>query len=327
MRFALVRKQAVLSTRIGLIALAALLSAACGGYDDSPAAPSRFSTTVVFGASLTDTGNACSNASNSGCPPAPPYAAGRFSNGPLFVETIAARYGAAVTPSTQGGNNYAYAGARTGAIPGLTTQSTTLSMVSQLDLYLKDQSTRGQQISDQALFVIDASTFGNNITTGLPLIGAATITPAQLVTAGVTDIVGMMLRLYAAGARNILVINAPDVGDTPLALALGPATAGAATQLSAGFNQALAGQITQLTATSPGLTVYTVDLFTLGNQIVANPTNYGFTNVTAPCVLVVGNAATICTTPSSYLYWDSFHPTSATGNIIAQNALALLPAP
>jgi outer membrane lipase/esterase len=199
-------RTARLGTRAAAVTLSALILASCGG-SDSPPTPPLFGTTVVFGASVTDTGNVCPAAP--GCPPVPPYASGRYSNGPLYVETVAARYGAAVNPSTRGGTNFAYAGARTGAIPGLTTQSTTPSMVAQLDQFMATQ--RGQ-LSNRSLFIIDATTFGNNITAGLPLIQATTITPTQLVTAGITDIVTMVTRLYAAGARHVVVVNAPNIG-------------------------------------------------------------------------------------------------------------------
>ena len=65
----------------GAAILGALFLVACGGTDE-PTTPPNFGTTVVLGASLTDTGNACA-ASPSSCPPSPPYAAGRYSNGTL----------------------------------------------------------------------------------------------------------------------------------------------------------------------------------------------------------------------------------------------------
>lgn len=317
-----------LVARAAATALAALLLASCGGGDganDVPQAP-LFSTTVVFGASLTDTGN-CGSTGAGACPPSPPYATGRASNGTLFIETIAGRYGAAVTPSSRGGNNFAYGGARTGAIPGLTTQSTIPSMVAQLDQFI-GRTGSSSALNSRSLFVVDASTFGNNINAGLgsptapgPLSTGA-VTTTAFVTAGVTDIVTIMTRLYNAGARNILLINTPNVGLTPLVRAAGAQAQGAATQLSGGFNQALAGQVTTLVANSPGLRVFTLDLFGISNAVTANPASAGLTNVIDACVTTA-----VCATPDTYLYWDSFHPTRAAGAFIATQAAAVLPTP
>jgi outer membrane lipase/esterase len=314
-----------LSARAGAVALSALLLAACGGGSSDAPTPKLFSSVVVFGASLTDTGNVCPSASTPGCPPVPPYAAGRFSNGTLFIETVAARYGATVRPSTTGGNNFAYAGARTGAIPGLTTQSTTPSMIAQLDQFIQRASSAAL-MNPQTLFVVDASTFGNNINAGLPLIGAGTITPTQLITAGVTDVVTLMTRLYAAGARRMLVVNAPNVGLTPLVRPQGPAVADAATQIAGGFNGGLAGQITALVAASPGLTVYSLDTFSIQNAVTANPSIAGLTNALDACTSVPACVSS-ATVPDTYLYWDTFHPTRAFGAYIATQVATILPAP
>lgn len=306
-----------LGVRASAIALSALILASCGAGSDEVATPPLFSTTVVFGASLTDTGNVCPAAAN--CPPSPPYASGRYSDGTLFIETVAGRYGAALVPSLRGGNNFAYAGARTGAIPGLTTQSTTPSMVQQVDQFLTRQASLGT-LSNRALFVVDATTFGNNIATVLNTPG---LNGTAVVTQGVTDIVTLITRLYSAGARHILVVNSVNIGLTPLAQAGGPAAVAGATQLSAGFNQGLAGAIAQQAPTWPGLNLYQFDAFTLHNQITAQPANFGLTNVTQPCVA----GTTICATPGTFLYWDPFHPTQAAGAIFATRINTLLPSP
>ena len=67
---------------LAALAAAALL-VSCGGGDDPPPQPPLFQTTVVFGSSLSDTGNVCPTSTTTGCPPVPPYASGRFSNGSL----------------------------------------------------------------------------------------------------------------------------------------------------------------------------------------------------------------------------------------------------
>jgi outer membrane lipase/esterase len=314
------RRSVLMTARISAVALTAFLIASCGSDDADT--PRLFSTTVVIGSSLSDTGNACPTAATPGCPPVPPYASGRISNGTLYIETVAGRYGAAVSPSTRGGNNYAYAGARTGSIPGLTTQSTIPSMLAQLQTFI-ERPTSAAQLNAQTLFVVEAGgAFFNNFQAGLPLIQAGTITTTQFVTAAVTDVVTVLTRLYSAGARNILLISAPNFGGTPGVRALGTAAAGAGTQLAAGFNQALAGQVTLLVANSPGLKLYTLDAFALFNEVQGDPASFGLTNATDPCVTTV-----VCATPDTYMFWDGVHPTRAMGAIVATRIGTLLPAP
>ncbi|MFN7888530.1 MAG: SGNH/GDSL hydrolase family protein, partial [Betaproteobacteria bacterium] len=297
----------ILRLRTALFATAAtIFLASCGGSDFTSApVPAKYSSVYTFGASLTDTGNACPPPSPpAGCPPVPPYAAGLYSNGQIFSQIIAANYGAQVLPSGKGGTAYSVGGARTGAIPGLTTQSPVASMVAQVDSYLKDS---GAQANAQFLYLIDATTIGNNITAGLPLIQAGTITSTQLVTAAIGDVVGVVNRLYAAGARNFLVVNAPNVGATPLAQSQGTAAATAATQLSAGFNQNLAAQLNNLKANAPGMNIFLLDNFGLETQIKANPSSFGFSNVTAPCVTPTSLCGTTLATQNTFFYWDGFH--------------------
>ena len=298
--------------------LASLLLVSCGG-GDAPTPP-RFGTAVILGASLSDTGNACKlNAAN--CPPSPPYAQGKYSNGTLWVETVAAKYGANATPSLNGGNNFAYAGARTGAVPGITTPAAVPSMVTQLGQYLAKVN---YQSSAQTLFIVDAATVGNNIVDALTLGQTNPNAPTQVLTAAVGDIANIVLTLYSSGARNILVVNAPNVGLTPKAQALGAAAAAGATQLSQLFNSNLAQQLNGLKALSAGLNLYQLDLLAVNAEIAGNPAAFGFTNVTQACFNTLVSPPTLCTNPAQYLYWDIFHPTAAVGAIFAQRAIAAI---
>lgn len=311
---------------------AAALLVSCGGDNDSPPQPPPFQTTVVFGASLSDTGNKCPVATNPGCPPVPPYAPKRFSNGSLWVEVLASRYGAAVAPSTAGGNNFAYIGARTGTVPGASaatgTAPTVPSMIAQLDQYL---SRVGFVSSEQTLLVVDAASVGNNIFDALLLSAAnppqATQISTSVLTAAVTDIVNIISRLYASGGRNIAVLNSTDVGGTPAVQALNvasPGAAAAATQLSNQFNGALAQQVAQIRAASPGLNIYLINFAALTLEIAAAPASFGFDNVTAPCFNSLVTPPTLCATPNTYAYWDTFHPTAAAHAVIASRAAATI---
>lgn len=312
-----------LSARRRALAIAAASAAtvflvSCSGSDGD--VPPLFQTMVAFGASTTDNGNACDLAATN-CPPSPPYASGRASNGPLWIDAVAARYGASAIPSRKGGTNYAYGGARTGTVPGVTTPPSVPSMVAQVEQYLQ---RAGYQSSPQTLFVVDAITVGNNMVDALTLAQTNPNAPAAVITQAVTDIVGIMQRLYSSGARHIAISNSTNVGRTPRAQALGAAAVAATTQMSALFNGALAQQITILKANSPGLNVYVVDVFTLSEQAATNPASLGMTNGTQACFNDLAKPPTVCSNASQYFYWDSFHPTQATGAIVAQRAIAAI---
>jgi len=307
------------AARIFTALAAAAFLVSCGGSDDDgPPQPAFGQVTYVFGASVSDTGNTC-DLIPANCPPTPPYAAGRFSNGQLFAEIVAARYGAGVTPSRTGGNNFAYAGARTGPIAG-TTQGVP-NMVAQLDQYLARVNF---QSSANALFIVDGVTVGNDIVDALTLAQTNPNAPTTVLTGAVTNVVTIINRLYASGARNILIANSADVGKTPRAQALGPTASAGATQLSAQFNGALAQQIAQIRPNSPGLNLYVLDVFALNAEAIANPAALGYTNVMAPCFNDLVAPPTLCAAPATYFYWDSFHPSATTHSIAAQRGIAAI---
>lgn len=303
-------------------ATATLLLISCGGSsNDTPAAPPLFSKVYVLGTSTSDNvGNGCAASPADYCPPSPPYAAPRISNGPLFNELLAARYGASMTAARLGGTNFAYSGARTGPIAG-TTQKVP-NLVTQADQYL---ASVNYQSNPQYLYVIDAVAFGNDVSDALKLSATNPNAPAQIVAGGVTNVFGIITRLYASGARHILVANSTDVGKTPLARLAGAVAAAGATQMSLQFNGALAQQVAALRATSPGLNLYLLDVGALTAEALASPAAFGYTNVTDPCFNDLAPSLGVCATPNTYFYFDTFHGTATTNNWVYQRAVKLLP--
>jgi outer membrane lipase/esterase len=308
------------AARLLAASAAALLLVSCGGSEnDTPAAPPLFAKVYTFGASVSDTGNAC-NLVPSACTPAP-YASPRFSNGPVFAEVIASSYGAKMTPSRLGGTNYAYGGARTGPIAG-TTQGVP-NMVTQVEQYL---ASVNYQANPQYLYILDVVTVGNDIVDALTQSATNPNAPATILTGAVANVFGMVNRLYAAGARHIVLTNSTDIGKTPRARALGPTAVAGATQMSLQFNGGLAQQLPAIRAATPGLNIYFLDVGAFTAEAMANPVALGYTNVTEPCLNDLLPSPTFCgAAVTGYFFWDSFHPTARTSNLIAQRALAQLP--
>ncbi|CAN5911210.1 hypothetical protein BH23PLA1_BH23PLA1_18560 [soil metagenome] len=114
---------------------------------------------VVFGDSLSDTGNlffATCGSDNPAGPfgpngpfPTPPYFQGRHSNGPVFVEYLAEALGASAAPGTTGGTNFAFGFAETGV--GLSTQGSP-NVGAQIDMFFGS----GRTFSGSELVVLYA---------------------------------------------------------------------------------------------------------------------------------------------------------------------------
>jgi len=51
------------------------------------------------------------------------------------------------------------------------------------------------------------------------------------------------------------------------------------------------------------------------HQTINDPAEYGFTNVTTPCLTSAG----ACAEPSGYLFWDHVHPTTQGHALLAEN--------
>jgi phospholipase/lecithinase/hemolysin len=286
-----------LSLQLSIVLMSALTLAGCS---DSKSGDT-YSQIVVFGASLSDNGNAVSIVP--GLFPGAPYYPGRASNGLLWIDLVAADLGNEVKPFLNGGTNYAVGGARTCEISG--TSGNPFDMCYQANLYLTAVLNKADA---SALYVVDAASVGNNI---FAVINNG-LSNSEITTQAPSDIAKIMDKLYKAGARKFLVTNVPDVGATPRGQGLpSPATA---TALSDSFNATLNNELANFRASHTGADVRLADF----KSAVAIKT--GFTNTTDPCVVNL----VACATPDTYTYWDNLHPTAATGRNMAKAALAVL---
>ena len=127
-----------------------------------------------------------------------------------------------------------------------------------------------------------------------------------------SNLIGSINTLADAGARNFLVVNSPDLGSTPAFRNSG--NAALMTLLSQTFNTALESQLNALSTAKPQLDIELFQLDDALNNLIDNPSSSGFTNVTQPCV----TNTSVCSDTSSYLFWDTLHPTTRTHHILAQ---------
>ncbi|WP_109126229.1 autotransporter domain-containing protein [Dyella sp. C11] len=157
---------------------------------------------------------------------------------------------------------------------------------------------------------------------------------AANVAAAAQQEVKLIGQMQAAGAKNILVFNLPNIGLTPSALEQGASAASSLTSLSLVFNGTLNAGIAQL-----GKGIVPVDTFSLLNEVIANPGKYGFTNVTNEAC-GVGSSSVQCGpvgsglpytyaagTNQTYLFADGVHPTTAADVMLGQYVVSILSAP
>ncbi|HUB50079.1 MAG TPA: SGNH/GDSL hydrolase family protein [Acetobacteraceae bacterium] len=286
----------------------------------APVAPSPapagapYSAIYAFGDSLTDTGNV-SLATAGLLPVSPPYADHSFSNGPVWVQDLAQDLGLpALQPSLAGGTDFAYGGAQTGPTPTHTVNPTDLT--SQYAQFLAQVASP----QPNALYTV---WIGSNDV--LDIAGDASLTPAQQQTdvqAAVNNEAAVISGLAARGATNLLVLNVPDLGNTPYEMARGATAVQTASTLSSLYDQDLATALQPIAAAGP-VKVNQVDMFSVLNQVEANPAAYGFTDVTDP--LWTGNftsasSGTLQATGAAqngYLFMDGLHPTAHADAVLA----------
>jgi phospholipase/lecithinase/hemolysin len=258
---------------------------------------------VAFGDSLTDTGNRY--AATGGTDPAsPPYDAGRWSDGLLWVEHLAAGLGLPVpTPSALGGTDYASADGGT-ALSGYAHNGSP-NIGTQITTYLSTHPT----IDSNQLFVIWGGT--NDLGPH------STPNPAG----SVANLAAEITELAHAGARQFLVPNLMPLGEVPSIKKQGQAAEAQYNALSVQFNTQLAAVENQLEA-SLGVKIHRLDVYGLVEQVLANPGNYGITDVTDQAKSGdEGDPGVVVSNPDQYLFWDNIHPTETFERLLGTQAI------
>jgi phospholipase/lecithinase/hemolysin len=289
-----------------------------------------FDRLVIFGTSLSDSGNAFALRGGTSTPPdyqldpllvpSAPYARGglHFSNGATWVEQFARSRGLAgsARPAFLAANptatNYAVGAARARE------DGRNLNLPAQVDAFLQQF---GGSAPPDALYVIEMG--GNDIRDALVAFSSGGAGP--ILEAANMAIFAAIKKLHDAGARNFLVWRAPNLALTPAIRRLDQISPGAAflaTSLSQAFNAGLDGIVAHLSGLD-GIHIRRLDAYGLIANIVANPAAYALTNVTAACVTPFVEPFA-CDNPDEFLFWDGIHPTKAAHAIVSQEAATVL---
>jgi len=252
-----------------------------------------YSSVVVYGDSLSDNGNFFTATGSPGAP----YYDGRRSNGPVAVEQLASSMGVPLADfawigATTGTGNYADGGSVTSmgwfGLPGMTTAYA---------------ATKGllAPFVPGGLFIV----WGGPNDILAP--SAMDANAGDIISRALANELAIIADLRGMGVKQILAPGMPDLGLTPYFRSLGPAAAAQGTAFTDAFN-------TGLQALLPPDVLY-YDTASLLRSVTNNPAAYGFTNATGACY----DGTNVCGNPNSYVFFDDFHPTTATHAILARN--------
>jgi phospholipase/lecithinase/hemolysin len=193
-----------------------------------------FSSLFVFGDSLSDVGNI--SQATFGTTPGQYYSNGRFSNGPVYAESLATGLGLpTLARSTTGGNDFAYGGAQTTGTGGFE------------GLFIRD-------IDEQVTQFLSSRT-ANATSLFLIFAGANDLIGGQTnMTVPINSLANSINRLVTAGARQFLVFNLPPLGSTPRYNG-NPTTRDQYNTRAQQFNSSLATMLGGVQAGNPAVTV------------------------------------------------------------------------
>ena len=297
----------------------------------------RIRQVVVFGDSLSDVGTYKVGAIAQ-------VGDGKFTTnpGPVWAETVGLLLGARVTPFRQGfggvsqvlgGTGFAMGGSRVTQQPGIgcnpvsnvCTAALTIPVTDQISDYLaanNDRFTRNQIVfmlagANDILFQLGV--FVASVEAGVPALAAQDAALAAVQQAAL-ELVGQVQRIIGKGATRVVVLNVPDIADTPFGNAL------PVRPLIAGMVQLFNGVIAVgLSGTGAELLDYRAEFA----RVIANPGAYHVSEINVPACdpvkieaitegLEEDGSSLFCSrhtlvqnaAPFTYLFADSVHPTT-----------------
>lgn len=280
-----------------------------------------FTSLYAFGDSLSDGGDSPTAMTSiykllgENCDPnhsCPPYVKGHYSNGSVAVEYLAGKilpgganpanfFNFSVAGATSGIGNFGDGGSATEKgeyeLPGIST-------------IVNGYVTSGSADPNALYFIWGGA--NDLLTGGLPITAAA-------------NIAANVNTLIEAGATHFFIPNLPNLGLTPYANAIGAATD--ATLFSTTFNSALASELAVLSMQHPGIDLMQFDTYSFFNNLVADPSNYGFANIHDSCLTLTTTGFISCSNPNEYIFWDDFHPTTQAHLVLANAFARALPLP
>jgi phospholipase/lecithinase/hemolysin len=299
------------------------------------AAPPSYKIMHVFGDSLADSGNVfhLTRTAQIRVPPPNLYFQGRFSNGPTAPEVLWSLLNPGsktvlkpVLPSVKltqvDSVNFAFGGAGTGEITLTPGQFFVPGLKGQVATFVQLAKAKG--LAKKALYLIVA---GSNDY----LFSPPGVTPDPMAVVG--NIKTSIQRLYAAGARDFMVLNVPNLGKVPLVTV--PDTpenqqkAAILSGLAAQHNASLAAALTQLRGQLAGATIRSFDLGPLTqdppldaalDDVLFDGAGFCLFAPAPPCAAGLADF----NQGAGYFFWDALHPTAAMHKLLGEELFKAL---
>ena len=261
-----------------------IIVAACGGGNGDGSAGYQAPVRVVsFGDSLSDVGTY----NVRGSPPVGPaqFSGGRYTTNPglIWTELVARHYGDILSPASlggfgmaprpQAGFGYAQGGARVSKNISINFADVlAMPVAAQVGEYL---GANGRFNAAQVILVQGG---GNDVINNVLAAYDGVIDPEAvpaLVSRAAADLAEVVDRIVLAGGEKIVLVNLPDIGNTPLAAGNADLSQDLSS-MSALFNQVLLRQVNQAGAPRRARPLVLVDAYGWTNERIANYRLYGF---------------------------------------------------
>ena len=293
----------------------------------------------VFGDSLSDNGNfiALSGLPSGFTLPAP-YSGTRLSDGPLAIEKLAELTGTTVEPyyaNPSSGTNFSVSGARAGG-------TSAIDLTAQVDTFLASQNNSAP---NDALYLVfiggnDIRDIRNALLDELPREERIAIYSRAL------DAMEANIRnLIEHGARNLLVVYAPDISGAPETIKLASSNPKILRQIQrrgARFNYQLKGMLKYLRfeyndINSTGIKLAEFDFPAHLRALTSNGSAYNLNVIGESCIttdfdtLQVSDVSQKCGTAfesiGDFLYIDQLHLSASGGERFGRALYNFIPAP
>lgn len=248
-------------------------------------------------------------------------------------------------PAGAGGNNYAWAGARTTqaasqALPEWDSPRGKVSLHFMIPS-VKNQTSALLQSHPEGLSrhrLYSVWVGANDLLATIETYQGSLAVPATQADAArqvlaisgqaAVDVAGQVMRLREAGAGTVLVVNLPDIGRTPQALGLPAQARSLMSYMASTFNDSLNSQLADYRGNLVAL-----DVHDMLNEVVDRPQRYGLRNVTTPAcgteaAIWCGRANLVAPDADrTYLFADGIHPSGIGHALLSDYVLSVLQAP
>lgn len=228
----------------------------------------------------------------------------RVCNGPMWPEYLSTNLGLTYVQS----NNFAQPGASTSA---------TLSQVNQLRPSANPE--RGLYIAWVAagdiLSAADANFSGSEINWTNEVAWSRMLQSVLKTSSNIVE------RLYAKGARSVMIQNCLDLSLAPMVIrdiGANKDRLGKLKERTTRFNADLEATLDMIRESKPDLRLFGVDVFSHENDAYTNPAPYGFSKVFPDALSDPTLKDKSATGPAKdYMFWDRLHGTSKLQKLIA----------